>query len=118
MKRHRRFIFVGIAVACLLAGGIAFGLQSALATSPSSQPSSASELVLKIGWLEDPDSLNPFIGYAQSAYEIWSLNYDDLTDIGPDGNPVPELAKVVPTRPERRHLAKTARCGRTISARV
>ena len=96
MHHGRTFVVAGIAAVCLLAGGVAFGLQSALATSPSSTPS-AGPLVVRIGWDEDPDSLNPFIGYAQSAYESWSLNYDELVDIGPDGNFVPELATSVPT---------------------
>jgi len=97
MQHGRRFVIVGIAAACLLAGGVAFGLANAMASSPSASPAAAKTLVVKIGWQEDPDSLNPFIGYAQSAYEIWSLNYDDLVDIGPDGNFVPELATSVPT---------------------
>ena len=97
MTLGRKYVVVGIAAACLLAGGVAFGLANAMASSPSASPAAAKTLVVKLGWQEDPDNLNPFIGYAQSAYEIWSLNYDDLVDIGPDGNPVPELATSVPT---------------------
>ena len=29
----------------------------------------------------DPDSLNPFIGFLQSSYEVWALNYDYLVGV-------------------------------------
>ncbi len=49
--------------------------------------------VLRVGWVRDPDNLNPFIGYTTEAYEVWRLNYDMLT--GYDAatlQPTPELA--------------------------
>jgi peptide/nickel transport system substrate-binding protein len=33
---------------------------------------------LRLGWTNDPDNLNPFIGYESSSYEIWAINYDLL----------------------------------------
>ena len=35
-------------------------------------------MTLKIGWTDEPDNLNPFIGYQTTTYEIWPLNYDFL----------------------------------------
>jgi len=53
----------------------------ALAASPSASPS-ASPLILKVGWSPDPDSLNPFVAYQQSSYELLHVAYDFLTDYG------------------------------------
>ena len=39
--------------------------------------------MLRVGWTNDPDNLNPFIGAETSSYEIWLLNYDFLTGYSP-----------------------------------
>jgi peptide/nickel transport system substrate-binding protein len=79
----------------LLAGvlftGLAWGLGSALAADPSASPA-AGKVVLHVGWTNDPDNLNPFIGAETSSYEIWLLNYDFLTGYSTDLQPVPDLA--------------------------
>ena len=52
--------------------------------SPAPWPSSespspaAGKIILRLGWTNDPDNLNPFIGYESSVYEIWALNYELL----------------------------------------
>lgn len=46
------------------------------------------KVVLRIGWTNDPDNLNPFIGAETSTFEIWMLNYDML--VGYDGNLSPD----------------------------
>jgi peptide/nickel transport system substrate-binding protein len=60
----------------LLAAGLLWGLGAALATGGS--PSPSGKTVLRVGWVAEPDNLNPFIGYATASYEVWSLNYDTL----------------------------------------
>ena len=60
----------------LLAAGLLWGLGAALATGVS--PSPSGKTVLRVGWVAEPDNLNPFIGYATASYEVWSLNYDTL----------------------------------------
>lgn len=55
-----------IATAGLLVAGLIWGLAGALAADPSSGKVST----LRIGWTIEPDNLNPFIGYATSAYEV------------------------------------------------
>jgi len=51
------------------------------------------EVTLRVGWVRDPDNLNPFIGYTTEAYEIWRLNYDMLTGFDAATlQPTPELA--------------------------
>ncbi len=83
----------------VLAAGLASGLGSALAADPSASPG-AEKVVLRIGWTNDPDNLNPFIGAETSAYEIWLLNYDFLTGYSLDLQPTPGLATSWETSPD------------------
>ena len=57
-------------------------------------------MVLHVGWTNDPDNLNPFIGAETSSYEIWRLNYDFLTGYSLDLQPTPELATSWETSPD------------------
>ena len=97
--RRRPRLFVVLLVACLLAAGLVSGLGSALAADPSASPD-AGKVVLRVGWTNDPDNLNPFIGYETSSYEIWMLNYDFLVGYGPDLEAVPGLATEWSTSPD------------------
>ena len=72
---HRRALV--IAAVALLAVGLVWGLGSAVAGSESPSPA-AGKTVLRLGWTNDPDNLNPFIGYESSSYEIWAINYELL----------------------------------------
>jgi peptide/nickel transport system substrate-binding protein len=93
--RSRR-LALGIA-ALALAGALVWGLTSALADSPS-PASSSGPVTLKVGWVVEPDNLNPFIGYETSSYEIWNLNYSFLFLYDLHGNPTPDLATEIPTQ--------------------
>ena len=79
----RRLLVPAVALA-VLAIGLAFGLATALAASSTSAPNS-NQLTLKIGWTSEPDNLNPFIGWANTTYEIWAINYDFLFGFGLNG---------------------------------
>ena len=76
----------------LLAAGLVWGLGSAVAADPSASPASG-KVTLRLGWTNDPDNLNPFVGYESSSYEVWALNYDMLIGYGTDGSPKPQLAE-------------------------
>ncbi len=84
-------IFV-LTIAAVLAAGLLWSLSSALGASSS--PSSAGKVtILRIGTVQDADTLNPFTGYSGTSYEIFHLNYDMLVGYSPDGfAPRPELA--------------------------
>ena len=58
-----------------LYGGSASPAASASAAAPSP---AAGTVVYKVGWLAEPDNLNPFIGYLWSSFEIWDLAYEPL----------------------------------------
>ena len=74
--RSRGRLLVAVSVA-LLAVGLLWGIASAMASSDSPSPA-AGKTILRLGWTNDPDNLNPFIGYESSSYEIWAINYDLL----------------------------------------
>ena len=76
-----------------------FGAASALAASPSPSPSaSPGNVVLKIGWTEEPDNLNVFVGYQNTTYEIWALNYETLFGAGDRNQPTLDVASEWPTQ--------------------
>jgi peptide/nickel transport system substrate-binding protein len=61
----------------VLVAGLVWGLTGALAESESPAPAGG-KTTLRLGWTNDPDNLNPFIGYESSSYEVWAINYDLL----------------------------------------
>jgi peptide/nickel transport system substrate-binding protein len=83
-----------LALAALLACGLAGGVVSAFGADTSSPAASpAGKVVLHVGWTAEPDNLNPFIGYETSSLELFHLNYDYLVGYrASDLRPVPELA--------------------------
>lgn len=55
---------------------------------------SSSESILRIGWGQDPQTLNPFVALNEENYNIWSLNYDLLVNFSPDDlSPSPGIAE-------------------------
>ena len=84
----RRFVLAIIAATLLI--GLAGGVARA-ATSASPSPA-GDKVILRVGTMQDIDSLNPFAGYTVAAYEMFHLNYDMLTGYAPNGDVRPEIA--------------------------
>lgn len=76
-RRVRRFRLV-VAAAAVAATAAASGL--AVGALPAS--GAEGKTTFTVGIKQDVDSLNPFTGIVSSAYEIYQLNYDTLTDYG------------------------------------
>ena len=74
--RHKGRLLAALIVA-LLAAGLLWGIAGAMASSDSPSPA-AGKTILRLGWTNDPDNLNPFIGYESSSYEVWAINYELL----------------------------------------
>ncbi len=89
--RRRRGRFELIILASITACGLIWGVAAATGASTSPSPD-AEKLVLRVGTLQDIDSLNPFAGVTVAAYEMYHLNYDMLTGYAPDGSVRPEIA--------------------------
>jgi len=79
----------------------ALGAALALALLPgragadaSPTPTAGDKIVFHSGWTEEPDSLNPFIGYTLLSYHIYWENYDRLVRYDPETmEPVPGIAE-------------------------
>jgi peptide/nickel transport system substrate-binding protein len=112
VSSHRRtaILVAVVAFVVLLASLGGFGSASAASSSPS--PAAAGATVLRIGWLETPDNLNPFIGIQGTDYELWHLNYDFL--VGFDSKtlaPRPELATSWSVAPDQKTWTFKIRSG-------
>jgi len=89
-------ICLAISAAVLVVVVPLMSVQSAWA-SPSPSPSPGA-VTLHLGWTEDPDNLNLFVGYQSSCYEIWALNYSYLFGTGEQNQPILDLASEFPTQ--------------------
>ena len=50
--------------------------------------------VLRIGWSQDPKTLNPFVGVNEEEYTIWAINWELLINWDPkDLSPAPGIAE-------------------------
>jgi peptide/nickel transport system substrate-binding protein len=89
--------------AALVAAGLVVAPATLAAASTSASPSasgsasaspSADKTTFTVGFLQDVDSLNPFVGILASSYEVWGVTYDQLIGYGQkDFAPVPQLAE-------------------------
>jgi peptide/nickel transport system substrate-binding protein len=86
---------LGVAATTL---AIVFALATVGAVQATAATKTKKPVILTIGVKQDIDSLNPYSGVAVAAYEAWTLEYDTLLNLSPDGlKAVPELATNVPT---------------------
>jgi peptide/nickel transport system substrate-binding protein len=69
----------------------ALGLSLA-ALLPAASARAADPLVLRVGTVENLDSLNPFNTALNVGYEVFTLNYDLLVNFGANNEPVPGFA--------------------------
>lgn len=50
--------------------------------------------VLRIGWAQDPQTLNPFVALDEENFNVWSMNWDLLVNFSPeDVGPAPGIAE-------------------------
>ena len=97
MIRASRRAALRLTILLVVAAAALVFAAAALASEPS--PSAAADqVVLKIGWTVEPDTLNPFIGWQNQDYEIWSINYSFLFGFGTSDKPTLDLAADYPTK--------------------
>lgn len=58
-------------------------------------PQITSENVLKIGWQDGPDSINPFVSQWGQSFTIFDLIYSSLYKLNPDGALIPDAVASV-----------------------
>jgi peptide/nickel transport system substrate-binding protein len=72
-RRVRRLVAVAAVAVTAAAASLAGG------TSPAAG-AAGDPTTFTVGIKQDLDSLNPFTGIVSSAYEMYQMNYDTLTD--------------------------------------
>ena len=68
--------------------------------------------MLRIGWAQDPQTLNPFVGLDEENYNVWAINWDLLVNFSPeDLSPSPGIAESweVSEDKQDRHLQARSR---------
>jgi peptide/nickel transport system substrate-binding protein len=115
-RQRRRFC-----LSLLLAAVVALALAGVAMASASPTPSLLSggtgdKTSLHIGWVQDVDNLNPFIGLQGTDYMLWHLNYDFLVGFDPKTlEPRPELATAWEVSPDGKVWTFTIRSGSTFN---
>ena len=75
-------------------GTTADGTTAARAADATTASPSTDENVLRIGWAQDPDTLNPFVGQNEEDYTVWALNWDLPINFSPKTlGPAPGIAE-------------------------
>jgi peptide/nickel transport system substrate-binding protein len=104
-------------------GGLLAALALALLAAPAAH-AQAPKHVLKMGWAQDPQTLNPFVDYDEEDFTVWAINWDLLVGFSPKTlGPAPGLARSWDVSPDKRtvtfHLVKGAKWsdGRPITSK-
>jgi peptide/nickel transport system substrate-binding protein len=100
-----------------MAGALAaiVALAVALASPSGAQDAKkGDDAILKIGWAQAPNTLNPFVGQDEEDYSIWAINWDLLVNFSPkDLTPAPGIAESWDVSDDRKtvtfHLVKDAK---------
>src|SRR3954447_2120056 len=83
----------------------ALAVGAALAFAPAAAPAGAQEgkKVFRIGWGQEPQTLNPFIDEDEEDFVVWSINWRLLADFSTkDLGPVPGLAQKRTVAPDKK----------------
>ncbi len=73
--------------------GLALARTGAAATPSPPGTDQVEPDVMRIGFTQEPDSMNPFAGVLSASYWVYDHVFDLLVGIGADLEPVPQLAK-------------------------
>ena len=75
----------------LLAATVALALA---VSGPATAQDSGGKDVLRIGWSQDPKTLNPYVGVNEEEFTIWAINWELLVGFNPeDLTPAPAIAE-------------------------
>jgi peptide/nickel transport system substrate-binding protein len=97
-KPVSRLSLAGVVLALALLAALALAGPALASASPAA---GGEKTILRVGWVQDIDNLNPFIGIQGNDYMLWHMNYDFL--VGFDAKtlePRPELATAWETSPD------------------
>jgi peptide/nickel transport system substrate-binding protein len=76
-------------------------LTAAIAAAPA--VAQDKKKVLKMGWVQDVQTLNPFVAQDEENFRVWAINWDLLVNFSPDDlSPVPGFAKSWTVAPDKK----------------
>ena len=88
---------LGLTLAVILTAAIAVGPATAQDDGDGAKAGAKADTgtnVLRIGWAQDPQTLNPFVALDEENYNIWALNWDLLVNFSAeDLGPAPGIAE-------------------------
>ena len=89
MKRFAGAVFAVLALALALSVPA-----MAETTGETGAAGDSGEDILRIGWAQDPQTLNPFTGLDEESYTVWAINWDLLVNFSEeDLSPAPGIAE-------------------------
>ena len=81
-------------VAAILGASIGLAVTTGATAQEDSGGESGSNDVFRIGWSQDPKTLNPFVGVNEEEFTIWAINWELLVGFDPeDLTPAPAIAE-------------------------
>ncbi len=87
MRLRRAWTMTG-----LLAATVALAV--AVGSPAAAEDSQQAKSILKIGWAQNPSTINPFVGQDEEDYSLWAINWDLLVNFSPkDLTPAPGIAE-------------------------
>lgn len=87
----RKWIGAGLAALLMVMAAL---VAPAIAADDGATGGSSDGRILKIGWSQDVQTLNPFTGLDEENWTIWAINWDMLVNFSPkDLSPVPGIAE-------------------------
>ncbi len=95
MRLRSIWTAAGLLAAIVALSVALIALPASAEDSTSAKSGDASQKkVLKIGWAQNPSTINPFVGLDEESYTAWAMNWDLLVDFSPkDLSPSPGIAK-------------------------
>lgn len=77
-----RIALVALALA-IVAGALA-AVPAGAQDDGGSSSSSGSNEVLRLGWAEEPRTMNPYVGQDEENYNVWAINWSFLVGVDPE----------------------------------
>ncbi len=107
--RLRTAIAILVGVLC---AGLAVVALPASAQDETGSAASSPHDVLRFGWAQEPDNLNPFVGQSEEDFTIWSINWDLPINFSPkDLSPVPGIVSDWEVSEDRKTVTMTIDSG-------
>jgi peptide/nickel transport system substrate-binding protein len=98
----------GLLAAATAVAAAVIALPAGAQDSGSDEGSGGGEQILRIGWAQDPQTLNPFFGLDEEDFNVWSINWDLLLNFSPeDLSPSPGIAEEWEVSEDRKSVTFT-----------